>query len=136
MNILKIRGDVGEVITVDSTLITVDSTEYTVDQTSTFIPNNYSITLLPSKFFESMVLVLKNELTEVVSEIEVTAVKDRGYTVISFYFEGVKDKDSFEGKLYNSSKTEEVYRGKFFATSQDNLQEYEMTPKVNNKYKM
>lgn len=136
MNIIRLNGAIGEAITVDSTLITVDSTEITVDQANTSTPNTYQITLLPSKFFEDMILELKNELTEDKVEVEATAVQSRGYTTITFYLENIAEGSSFEGKLYNEDKTEEIYRGKFFATSQTDLQEYEMTPKTNNKYRM
>lgn len=132
MNIIDINGEIGLSLTVDSTLITVDSTEYTADMTQTNIANTYNITLLPSKFYSTMKLILTNELTEEVNEINVTATKVKGYTVINFYLEGIKNNDSFEGVLYNEDKTEEVYRGKFFATNQTDLQEFTMTPKTNN----
>lgn len=133
MNIIRLNGASGDAITVDTTLITVDSTEITVDQANTLTPNTYNITLLPSKFYPTMKLVLINELTYEELEVDVTATQSRGYTTITFFLEGIKNNDSFEGKLYNTSKTEEIYRGKFFATNQTDLQEFTMTPKTNNK---
>ena len=125
MNIIRLDGGGYEdVITADNMDITADNME--------LAPDTYVIRLIPRRFYPNMTLVLLNELTNILLEIEVIAEEDGNFVKITFVLENIQNSDSFEGTLYNEDKTDEIYRGKFFATNQNDLQEYTMTPKINN----
>jgi len=132
MNIIRLDGGGYEdVITADNMDITADNMDITADNME-LAPDTYVIRLIPRRFYPNMTLVLLNELTNILLEIEVIAEEDGNFVKITFVLENIQNSDSFEGTLYNEDKTDEIYRGKFFATNQNDLQEYTMTPKINN----
>lgn len=133
MKVIKLNNQEFFPLTVDNTNITVDTTDITVDQTFIDGEGSYKITLLPRIFYNTSRLELINELTKEQFDLPTMNILNNGYTDVYFTLTNVKDKDSFSATLY-STTNELLWRGKIFATNQENLQEYKMTvPTVSNK---
>lgn len=130
MNVIQIINSAGASITADSLEITADNTSVTADSiTSTIVPL-YFLEILPRFYTDTVKLYLVNELTG--NEIETTcgATKTGNYLKISFNV-NFTESDSFsatvtdlDGKL--------MWRGKVFATSQQDIQQYKVNVPNNN----
>ena len=126
LKVIKISGGIGD-LTVDSTLITADSTLITADATEFY--TSYELKI-PYRFFNTDVnLYLFNEFTEEENNIQLTAVESDGYMILTFNYL-FKNGETFEAKVTNDDKL--IWRGKIFATTQDNLQDFSLTRKDNN----
>lgn len=130
MNVINLNTGL-QTLTVDSTIITVDSTLITVDASYVEGDGLFSILITPRKFFPRMKLRLLNELTEKETIQECDAIKIKGLTRIFFSIDKAKEADSFEASVYDLNSNL-LWRGKIFATAQENLQEYKMDKPNNN----
>ena len=119
-------------LTVDSTLITVDSTLITADQTINYIPNtNDHILKVIPRFYETDVkLVLWNELRSTETILECTAGITGGYIEVPFTYY-LSEGDSLETKVTDMDD-KLMWRGKIYATSQTDLENFTLNPKNNN----
>lgn len=118
--------------TVDTTLITADSTEYTSDQTLYFQPNSndHVLTVIPRFYASDVKLYLWNELKSEETVLECVASETGGYLEIPFtYF--LSEGDSIETKVTNF-EDKLMWRGKIYATSQTDLENFTLNPKTNN----
>lgn len=118
-------------ITVDNNSITVDSTEITVDNNNSGV--GYTIKFIPRYFTENVKLVFRNELTDIVDIVftNMTQINGLSYCVFSF---DIEEATSFELSVYDFENNNLLFRGKAFATSQIDLENYKMTkPNNNNK---
>lgn len=131
LKVIKIDSPIGDFITADSTLITADSTMYTADQTSTAPANTYVLNIIP-RFYANLVKVkLLNEDTSELTELECEAVEDNGKLLIEFTME-LSDGQSLETTVTNMDDTL-MWRGKIYATTQEDLENFTLYPKTNNK---
>ena len=119
-------------LTVDSTLYTVDSTLITADQTVTFQPNsnNHILRIIPRFYETNIKLSLWNELTSTQTGLTATAGITGGYLEIPFtYF--LSEGDSIETEVTDTDD-KLMWRGKLYATSQTDLENFTLNPKTNN----
>ena len=133
MKIIKLNNPEYFPLTADNTNITVDNTNITVDQTFINEDGSYKITILPRNYYNVSKLILVNELTGETFNLETMNIINKGYMDVYFTLNNVKDKDSFKATLY-STTDELLWRGKLFATTQEDIQEYKMNvPTSTNK---
>jgi hypothetical protein len=119
LKVIKINTIEGD-LTVDSDIITVDTTLITVD--ATIGGNNYQIKI-PYRFFSSEIkMVLWNEIRELETILELECNEQDGLMVIDFYFDFV-DGETFEVKVVDL-QDKLIWRGKFLATIQTDLENY------------
>jgi hypothetical protein len=119
-------------LTVDSTLITVDSTIITADQTVYYTINTteHVLSIIP-RFYETEVkLILWNEIKEVQTNLTITATITNGYLEIPFTLY-LEEGDSLEVKVTNMAD-KLMWRGKIYATSQTDLENFTLNPKTTN----
>jgi LEA14-like dessication related protein len=127
MKLIKLNNPENFPLTVDNTSITVDDTNITVDLSES--NNTFKIVLLPRKTVTNSVLKLENELTKVKHNLETNNLIVNGYLHVYFTLEGIVDKSSFNATL-ESLEGELLWRGKLFATTSENIQEYSMNTKT------
>lgn len=126
LKVIKINEIEGD-LTVDTTLVSVDNTIITVDVT--VIGNSYQIKL-PYRFFsQDIKFVLWNEIKETESILELQVEEENGLMVINFNFD-FQDADSFEAKI-TDLENKLIWRGKLFATTQTDLENYILHKKDN-----
>ncbi len=130
MIVIKIGNNYGEGITVDTTSVFADNTTITVDSTLTSGSNSYAITIPPRELVDSVSLVLYNELTETQTSQSCATVIENGLMTVIFQHAFV-DRDSYEAQV-NDVSGSLLWRGKLFATNQEDIQEYKMNVPVNN----
>jgi hypothetical protein len=127
MKIFKI-GDVIPVdLRVDTHLITCDSHDITCDQTL-FEGYGYTIKVIPRFTSNNFQMRLKNELTQRITIVDdLLFHHEDDYLVISFYY-SFEEGDSFEITIYDTSTSEDIlmWRGKGYATIQDDLENYKL----------
>lgn len=131
IKVIKINEPFGYDLRADSTLITVDSTEITADQTNTAPPNTYILSVIPRFYTDEIKLKLLNEDTEEMTEIELPAEQVNGKLNIEFTMD-MKDGQSFETSVTDLSD-KLMWRGKIYATLQEDLENFTLYPKTNNK---
>lgn len=131
LKIIKINEPFGEKITADNTLITADSTNYTADQTSTGDANVYQLSVIPRFYTSNVKLKMLNEDTSEESVMEVAAEEVNGKLVVTFSMDFI-DGNSFETTITDLSD-KLMWRGKVYATLQDDLENFTLYPKTNNK---
>jgi hypothetical protein len=120
LKVIKIN-ELGENITVDSTLISVDSTLITVDMTAQF-SGIYTLKL-PYRFFSSNIkMYLWNEIKETETILELEVVEDGGTMIVDFFIE-FEDGETFEVRITDLDD-KLIWRGKILATLQDDLENY------------
>ena len=130
LKIIHISGLPESPLTVDSTLITADSTLITADQTVTMntIDNNHVLSVIPREYAEEVRLVMWNEMTSVSTQIDhIFTTPANGHLEIPFshyFIEG----DSAETKVFNMDD-KLIWRGKIYATSQTDLENFTLNPK-------
>lgn len=85
---------------------------------------NHTLKVVPRIYLEDITMYLRHELTDTTSIItNLTSYKDNGYLRVDFEFD-FKNNASYEVVcLYND---ELVWRGKAFATSQTDLENYKL----------
>ena len=127
MKLIKLNNPENFPLTVDNTSITVDDTNITVDLSES--NNTFKIVLLPRKTVTNSVLKLENELTKIKHNLETNNLIVNGYLHVYFTLEGIVDKSSFNATL-ESLEGELLWRGKLFATTSENIQEYSMNTKT------
>ena len=120
--------------TADNTDITADNLDITVDSTTLEVQNDtYSIYITPREYVETVDFELVNELTEertLLEDLEVETINQ--LMKITFTKEGIKDNETFKAYVYNLGNL--LWRGKVFATTQTDLQNFKMNvPNGNNK---
>jgi predicted ATP-grasp superfamily ATP-dependent carboligase len=91
----------------------------------------FSVKFIPRKYKKQCVLKLRNELTNETQERLVNMINKSGIVKVDFHGD-IQDYGSYE-MLVTDLKSNELFRGKAFATLQNNLQEYSMNTKINNK---
>ena len=119
-------------LTVDTTLISVDSTLVTADQTLYLEPNqiDHVLTVIPRFYTTDVKLYLWNELKSMETVLTCVATETNGYLEIPFtYF--LTEGDSIETKVTDTTD-KLMWRGKIYATSQTDLENFTLNPKTNN----
>lgn len=120
LKVIKIN-ELGDYLTVDSTLISVDNDIITVDATNQ--SSESYIIKLPYRFFSPNIkLILWNEIKELEVVLELEVTEENGLMVLDFYYEFF-DAESFEVKITDLND-KLIWRGKFFATIQTDLENY------------
>ena len=130
MLIIK-TSDFRKDLTVDTTDISVDTTLYTTDATILINEEGLSVKFVPRYFVQECELILRNELTDVIETRTLEMINDNGIAVLIFDGD-IKDATSFEMTV-NDLTGKLLYRGKAFATTQTDIQQYTMNKRVNNK---
>lgn len=126
LKIIKINTVEGN-LTVDNDIITVDTTLITVD--ATIGGNNYQIKV-PYRFFTSDIkMTLWNEIRELETILELEVNEENGLMVVDFYYDFV-DGETFEVKITNL-QDKLIWRGRFLATIQTDLENYILHKKDN-----
>lgn len=132
IKVINIGGGIDGPLTVDSTEITVDSTLITADQTVNYTTedNEHVLRVIPRAYETEVVLVMWDEMTSVETRIDCEAIVSGGFLEVpfTFYF---KEGDSMETKLLDSNNNL-IWRGKIYATSQTDLQNFTLNPSPNN----
>lgn len=137
LKIIHISGIPESPLTVDSTLITADSTLITADQTVTMntVDNNHVLNVIPREYAEEVRLVMWNEMTSVSTEIDnIITTTTNGHLEIPFnhyFIEG----DSAETKVFDMDN-KLIWRGKIYATSQTDLENFTLNPTNSNIIKI
>lgn len=120
LKVIKIN-ELGENLTVDSTLISVDSTLITVDMTAQFA-GIYTLRL-PYRFFSSTIkMFLWNEIKETETILTLDVVEDGGIMVVEFFVE-FEDGETFEVRITDLDE-KLIWRGKILSTLQNDLENY------------
>lgn len=109
-------------LTVDSTLITVDNDIITVDATS---GGDYEFSV-PYRFFsEEVKFIIYDELNDIEYILQPTAQDLNNYMVFNFQFDFEAEK-TYESRITDLND-KLIWRGKIFATEQDDLQNYSIS---------
>lgn len=124
MKIINISGNTSG-LTVDTTLITVDTTLFTVDLTNTANTNTFTINITPRFYVDEVNLRIKNEMTELVTNQVCTATTLNGIMYIDFELFNVKDGNSYEFEVSDTSDVL-MWRGNVYATTQTDLQDFKL----------
>lgn len=120
LKVIKIN-ELGDYLTVDSTLISVDNDIITVDTTQQSI-EGYTLRL-PYRFFTSNVkFILWNEIKEKKDILPLEVIEENGTMVLSFGYEFF-DGETFEAKVTDLDD-KLIWRGKILATNQNDLENY------------
>jgi len=134
--IFKIDGDLFDVnLTVDSTLYTADTTLITADRT---IENSYPYVMrvLPRKTTQEFTVTFLNELTQTTSVIDVLYFNYDGEHLQIYFNYNFKEGDSFEititDNTITNTKRNLMWKGKGYATMQDDLEDYVLHTKNTN----
>lgn len=131
MKILNLIPSSGASLTVDSTLITVDSTTITVDNASNVV-TEFSFVISARDTVTECDMIFFNELTETTQTISGACSDYRGFLSIDFTLENVEENNSYQVTI-NDLSGNLLWRGKAFATSQSDLENFSMTkPGPNN----
>lgn len=92
--------------------------------------NIQKIKLIPKRFFNKCWLYLQNELTGLEHSFLIDMINKNGVCILRFELD-VLEGDSFSILITSQSGKTELYRGKAYATSQEDLQEFQLSPKEN-----
>jgi hypothetical protein len=131
MKIIKLSSS-ANTITVDTTFYDVDNSELTVDSTSgdTAV---YNMLITPREFVEECNLIFYNELTDLTQTVSGSCAEYLSSVAVSFSLPIIKENDSFQVTATKLVTNELLWRGKAFATSQTDLENFSMTkPNINN----
>ena len=91
----------------------------------------FAVRFLPRKFVTQCILNLRNEITNETQEYLVDMENKGGLAELTFNA-SIEDATTYE-MLVTDLEENELFRGRAFATIQNNLQEYTMNTKINNK---
>jgi hypothetical protein len=120
LKVIKIN-ELGDYLTVDSTLISVDNDIITVDATQQSF-TGYTLKL-PYRFFTSNIkFILWNEIKEKQDILSLVVTEENGTMVLSFGYDFV-DGETFEAKVTDLDD-KLIWRGKILATNQNDLENY------------
>lgn len=120
LKVIKIN-ELGDYLTVDSTLISVDNDIITVDATQQSFTGY--ILKLPYRFFtNSIKFILWNEIKEKQDILSLEVTEENGTMVLSFGYDFV-DGETFEAKVTDLDD-KLIWRGKILATNQNDLENY------------
>lgn len=120
LKVIKIN-ELGDYLTIDSTLISVDNDIITVDTTQQSIEGY--ILRLPYRFFTSNIkFILWNELKEKQDILPLEVIEENGTMVLSFGYEFF-DGETFEAKVTDLDD-KLIWRGKILTTNQNDLENY------------
>jgi len=120
LKVIKIN-ELGDYLTVDSTLISVDNDIITVDATQQSF-TGYTLKL-PYRFFTSSIkFILWNEIKEKQDILSLEVTEENGTMVLSFGYDFV-DGETFEAKVTDLDD-KLIWRGKILATNQNDLENY------------
>jgi hypothetical protein len=134
MKILKLTS--GTTLTVDSTSITVDSTSITVDATTNTF-SGFSFVITSREFVAECEMIFYNELKDTTETVTGYGSDFRGLLKLDFTLDEVEENDSFQVTINKFITGELLWRGKAFATSQTDLENFTMTkPGINNIIKI
>jgi len=134
MKILKLIS--GTTLSVDNTFITVDSTSITVDATTNSF-SGFSFVITSREFVAECEMVFYNELKDTTQTITGYGSDYRGLLKLDFALDEVEENDSFQVTINKLITGELLWRGKAFATSQTDLENFSMTkPGSNNIIKI
>jgi hypothetical protein len=89
----------------------------------------HSLRCIPRYYTEIVVLKLRNELKDTTEIFEIEAIKSNSYMILEFtktFVEG----ESSEIEIFDSITDDLLYRGKSYATSQTDLENYKLTKGV------
>jgi hypothetical protein len=134
MKILRLTS--GTTLTVDSTQITVDTTTITVDTTTNQF-SGFSFVITSREFVEECEMIFYNELKDTTQTVIGYGSYFRGLLKLDFAIDEVEENDSFQVTINKLITGELLWRGKAFATSQIDLENFTMTkPGTNNIIKI
>lgn len=96
-----------------------------------FNPNDeiHSLRCIPRKKCEVVVLKLRNELKDTIETFEIPALEDGNYMILEFekiFVEG----ESSDIEIFDIIDDELLYRGKSYATTQTDLENFKLTKGV------
>lgn len=131
MNVIKLIDLVDASITADSIEMTADNTSVTVDSNSSQIVATYYLDIIPRFYSTNVIATFTNELTQEVSTLTCSATKVGNYLRVSFRLDA-NNSDSFSVTIEDTTG-KLMWRGKVFATTQEDLQQYKVNvPNTNN----
>lgn len=131
--ILKINNDTAP-ITVDSTVVTVDSTSITADRTYVMTgtgTTEYSVLVTPREMVDTVSMEFYDELKDVTTTFTASTIDENRLMRINFDLNGVQEGSSYEVKIKKLDGSI-LWTGKAYATSQDDLQNFQFIKKTNN----
>jgi hypothetical protein len=96
-----------------------------------FNPNDeiHSLRCIPRKQRTEVILKLRNELKDTIEIFEIIAFQDGNYTILEFekvFVEG----ESSEIEIFDAITEDLLYRGKSYATTQTDLENFKLTKGV------
>ena len=118
-------------LTVDSVDITVDNTLITVDATIIGTGETKSIRFIPRFFTPICRLILRNELTNTVLDLEKEMINDNGMAII-LIDNDLGDEGSYQMTVFDLEDNL-IFRGKAFSTNNEDIQNYSMNKRKGNK---
>lgn len=130
MIVIKVN-DFRENLTVDSTEVSVDTILYSVDATIVINEDGLLVKFIPRYFVDICNLILRNELTDEVISLELPMIDDNGIAILNFNSD-ISNSTSFE-MIVNDLDNNLLFRGKAFSTNSEDIQNYTMNTKINNK---
>jgi hypothetical protein len=120
--ILKI-GEGSIPLTVDSTLVSVDSTMISVDATN-YSSDGFSIIITSRVLIPFVTLEFLNELTEVLTIVEGVGSGSGTLMKITFKLDFPIEEGSSYQLTIKDSNSKDIWRGKAYATAQQDLQNF------------
>lgn len=109
-------------ITADSIDITADAISYTISTTASY----YSLVVPYRVFYSDVYVYLKDELTLATYSIDTTATEYTNGTLgLSFSYD-FQEGDSFEAAVRDRDNNILLWRGKIYATEQEDLQNFKL----------
>ena len=130
MIVIKVN-DFREDLTVDTIRVSVDSTLYSVDATIVINEDGLLVKFIPRYFVETCNLILRNELTDEVINLETRMIEENGLAILTFSGD-ISNATSFEMTV-KDLEGGLIFRGKAFSTTSEDIQNYTMNTKINNK---
>jgi predicted Zn-dependent protease len=89
----------------------------------------HSLRCIPRNHAEVVLLKLRNELKDTTETFEIPALQYNSYMVLEFIKTFVEGESS-EIEIFDSITNDLLYRGKSYATSQTDLENYKLTKGV------
>jgi uncharacterized membrane protein len=130
MIVIKV-SDFRRDLTVDTIDISCDSILYSADATIIKEEEGLSVKFIPRYFVDICFLILRNELSNITVKKTLPMINNNGIAILIFDAD-IKDATSFEMTV-NDLSGNLLFRGKAFATTQEDTQQYTMNKRINNK---
>lgn len=89
----------------------------------------HSLRCIPRNNSEFVLLKLRNELKDTTETFEIETIQFNSYMILEF-FKTFVEGESSEIEIFDANTEELLYRGKSYATSQTDLENYKLTKGV------